>query len=81
MQEILVNLLICSPPIIIATTMIWLALRAYMQPLRGMKVRILHGAGAGQVRRIKSHNKTTLTLDKPLDTAPDATSAITITVD
>ncbi|MFQ5926676.1 MAG: putative Ig domain-containing protein [Terriglobia bacterium] len=44
----------------------------------GRLVEIVAGTGAGQVRRIVSNTATTLTVDAPWDTVPDATSVFRV---
>ncbi len=44
----------------------------------GRVVRIIHGTGAGQQRRIVSNTATVLTVDSPWTTTPDATSLFVV---
>lgn len=50
----------------------------YAQGRRASVVAIESGPGAGQMRRILTHTADTLTVDRPWDIAPDATSRMTV---
>jgi hypothetical protein len=45
----------------------------------GAGVFVLNGTGAGQIRRLAHHDGAAITLDRPLDVAPDATTELAIT--
>jgi hypothetical protein len=45
----------------------------------GAGVFVLDGAGAGQIRRLAGHDGAKITLDRPLDLPPDATTILAIT--